>query len=491
MGVSGSKGSLSGNYATDRADLLVLVGSRGVCQADCSGTAYASAHAVININADLSDATHYNRSVVLPGDIGVVIEQLLDSLAKAGGADPSRAAPWLAECLAKKREWEAFKAERYRHPSLHDALWGRPVLTQPAAIKVASDFANAIGAVKFFDAGDVQAAGFQVAEDDTPHQTVTETGASYMGFAVSALLAVVALSRTVVVELKVAEVFPAGAPRLARAPAPDALRTLTRRMDRFYPFAGQAPPPPGEPGRTEGFLEYIAGDPRLAEGERRRLYLQPIGPFSPGQRRGLRLGAAFLARYFCLPVATAEPLPLSEIPDEGRRVHAEWGIPQLQSTTLIHELLRARLPRDAAGLLAVTAVDLWPGEGWHAVRGQASLVARVGIVSLYRSGLADRDEGSFRLFLRRTLKLMVHEVGHIFSMRHCPLEGCVMSGQNDSDLSDRRHPLLCPECLAKLVWATRCDPVERARALARFCREHELYEEAALFKVLGDALRGW
>jgi 3D-(3,5/4)-trihydroxycyclohexane-1,2-dione acylhydrolase (decyclizing) len=189
MGVSGSKGSLSGNYATDRTDLLVIVGSRGVCQADCSGTAYASAHAVININADLSDATHYNRSVVLPGDIGVVIEQLLDSLAKAGGADPSRAAPWLAECLAKKREWEAFKAERYRHPTLHDALWGRPVLTQPAAIKVASDFANAIGAVKFFDAGDVQAAGFQVAEDDTPLQTVTETGASYMGFAVSALLA--------------------------------------------------------------------------------------------------------------------------------------------------------------------------------------------------------------------------------------------------------------------------------------------------------------
>jgi 3D-(3,5/4)-trihydroxycyclohexane-1,2-dione acylhydrolase (decyclizing) len=43
--------------------------------------------------------------------------------------------------------------------------------------------------VCFFDAGDVQANGFQVSEDDRLGRTVTETGASYMGFAVSALLA--------------------------------------------------------------------------------------------------------------------------------------------------------------------------------------------------------------------------------------------------------------------------------------------------------------
>ena len=40
-----------------------------------------------------------------------------------------------------------------------------------------------------FDAGDVQANGFQVVEDEREGQTFSETGASYMGFAVSALLA--------------------------------------------------------------------------------------------------------------------------------------------------------------------------------------------------------------------------------------------------------------------------------------------------------------
>jgi 3D-(3,5/4)-trihydroxycyclohexane-1,2-dione acylhydrolase (decyclizing) len=49
--------------------------------------------------------------------------------------------------------------------------------------------------VTFFDAGDVQANGFQVVEDDRLGRTFTETGASYMGFAVSALLATAMASK--------------------------------------------------------------------------------------------------------------------------------------------------------------------------------------------------------------------------------------------------------------------------------------------------------
>jgi 3D-(3,5/4)-trihydroxycyclohexane-1,2-dione acylhydrolase (decyclizing) len=189
MCVGGSKGSICGNYGMARADLVMVVGSRGVCQADCSGTGYASAEAVININADLSDVTHYNRTVALPGDIGVVIDQLLEHLVKRGGPEPGRAEDWLRATSERRRAWEELKAERYAHPVLADTMWGRPVLTQPAAIKIGADFAKSVSATKFFDAGDVQAVGFQVVEDDRPLQTITETGASYMGFACSALLA--------------------------------------------------------------------------------------------------------------------------------------------------------------------------------------------------------------------------------------------------------------------------------------------------------------
>src|SRR4029079_13836298 len=77
----------------------------------------------------------------------------------------------------------------YEAPPLRDEAWQKPVLTQPAAIKIVADFAKEIGAAKFFDAGDVQANGFQIVEDDRTGDTFTEAGASYMGFAPSAFLA--------------------------------------------------------------------------------------------------------------------------------------------------------------------------------------------------------------------------------------------------------------------------------------------------------------
>ena len=86
-------------------------------------------------------------------------------------------------------EWSAFKKARYNAAPIADEVWQRPCLAQPAAIKVVADFAKRIGAAKLFDAGDVQANGFQIVEDDKTGDTFTETGASYMGFAASGLLA--------------------------------------------------------------------------------------------------------------------------------------------------------------------------------------------------------------------------------------------------------------------------------------------------------------
>jgi 3D-(3,5/4)-trihydroxycyclohexane-1,2-dione acylhydrolase (decyclizing) len=186
MHVGGSKGSISGNYAMAEADLLIVIGSRAVCQADCSGIGYKRAQAVININGDLADALHYNNTVALVGDIAAVADRLAGKLEalKANG----NKGPWLKACAARKAEWSAYKQKRYACGPLRDEVWQKPVLTQPAAIKIVADFAKEIGAAKFFDAGDVQANGFQVVEDERTGDTFTEAGASYMGFAASALL---------------------------------------------------------------------------------------------------------------------------------------------------------------------------------------------------------------------------------------------------------------------------------------------------------------
>lgn len=191
MTVGGSKGSLPGNYAMEHADLLIAVGTRSVCQSDCSRTGYPNVKRVININADVDDAAHYNHTLALVGDVRRTLAHLNETLGGSSGGKSS----WLAGCAEKKMAWLAFKQQRVLNPVLHDDYWGGPVLTQPAAIKIATDWAKARGALAFFDAGDVQANGFQMVEDEHPGQTFTETGASYMGFAVSALLATAAAAR--------------------------------------------------------------------------------------------------------------------------------------------------------------------------------------------------------------------------------------------------------------------------------------------------------
>jgi 3D-(3,5/4)-trihydroxycyclohexane-1,2-dione acylhydrolase (decyclizing) len=187
MHVGGSKGSISGNHAMANADVILVIGSRAVCQADCSGIGYKSAEQVININGDLADATHYNRTLALVGDISAVAERLAARLESLRAKSSKR--DWLTACAARKAEWSDYKRARFTAPPMNDEVWQRPALSQPAAIKLTADFAKEIGAAKYFDAGDVQANGFQIVEDDRTGDTFTEAGASYMGFAASALLA--------------------------------------------------------------------------------------------------------------------------------------------------------------------------------------------------------------------------------------------------------------------------------------------------------------
>ncbi len=186
MTVGGSKGSISGNYAMEEADLLVAVGTRFVCQSDSSRTGYPNVKKVININCDPDTALHYGNSIPMIGDAAETLKKLNSILKAEKKTDiPS---PWLKACTAKRKEWDEFRQARYDTPSLFDDMWGKDVLTQPAAIKTATDWARTNNVISFFDAGDVQANGFQIVEDDRPGLTFTETGASYMGFAVSALL---------------------------------------------------------------------------------------------------------------------------------------------------------------------------------------------------------------------------------------------------------------------------------------------------------------
>ena len=242
-----------------------------------------------------------------------------------------------------------------------------------------------------------------------------------------------------------------------------------------------------EPGQT--FRQYVRSHPIKSDGQRRIIYVQPLGEFNPTQEKIVRQTAEFMGIYFGLPVKIREGLPLKLIPQEARRKHPQWGMDQILTPYVLHGVLWPRLPKDAAVFIALTTSDLWPGQGWNFVFGQASLARRVGVWSLYRFGDPDQNDEAYRLCLRRTLKTATHETGHMFSMMHCTLYECNMCGSNHLVESDRHSLALCPHCLAKLCYATGVDPARRYEKLIGFCKTHGLKPEQEFYQKSLDALR--
>lgn len=240
--------------------------------------------------------------------------------------------------------------------------------------------------------------------------------------------------------------------------------------------------------RKQTFAQYTRSRPVRPRGVRNTIYVLPLGKFSEAERKIVELTTGFLASYFNCSVRLLDDLDASAIPAEARRYQAELKREQALSAYILDDILKPRLPEDGAAIIALTAMDLWPGQGWNFVFGQASLKERVGVWSMCRFGAPDESDEAFRLCLLRTLKVATHETGHMFSLPHCVLYECNMCGSNHLKETDR-HPLaLCPECNAKVCWATRAVPRKRYRSLEQFCRTHGLIAEAARYREFIDAL---
>ena len=236
----------------------------------------------------------------------------------------------------------------------------------------------------------------------------------------------------------------------------------------------------------QSFRQYLASYPVTLTPERNKIYVVPLGEFDENQQRIVNLSADFLSLYFSCDVSIMKALSLNLIPGSEKRVHPREGMRQLKSTFILDDLLRPRLPEDAAALIAFTTTDLYPQDDWNFVYGQASLRHRVGVWSLFRNG---DPETEFKTVLLRTLKTASHETGHMFSIQHCTRFNCNMCGANHREESDRRPLQLCPECVPKVWFATGCDPRQRFVKLAEFCQQHELDQAAQYYRAAVEA--GW
>jgi archaemetzincin len=223
----------------------------------------------------------------------------------------------------------------------------------------------------------------------------------------------------------------------------------------------------GHPEDGQTFAEYAAGNPTLPTAERKTIYIQPIGSFTSEQKKVLQLTADYMTAFYGLPVRLERERPIGTVPKEMTRTVFPNNR-QIKTAYFLEGVLPKMLPKDATAFLCFTNFDLFPDPNWSYVFGQASLDGRVGVYSLYRLSDKTKTSTSNDRFLDRTLKVAMHETGHMFSMLHCTKYECLMSGTNHLAETDRRPLDVCPECMAKIAWGLKYDPVERYKKLAAF-----------------------
>jgi archaemetzincin len=244
-----------------------------------------------------------------------------------------------------------------------------------------------------------------------------------------------------------------------------------------------------ESGQT--FEDYLAGNPTLPTASRHTIYIQPIGDFTESQRKILYLTADYMKAFYNLPVKLNPEKNLPKVPPELKRKNPSEGHIQIKTAYFLNDILPKLLPDDAAAFICFTNFDLCPDENWNYVFGQATFEHRVGVWSLKRFGNPEKSEREFKTFLARTLKVAMHETGHMFSIKHCTKYECLMSGTNHLAETDRRPLDVCPECMAKISWAMNYDPIKRYRNLSEFWRRQGWSEEEKLFTKKAQAMHNF
>lgn len=218
--------------------------------------------------------------------------------------------------------------------------------------------------------------------------------------------------------------------------------------------------------KRQTFEQYSNNHPNGKTKHRNKIYIKPIGSFSSTEKKVLELVSEYLENFYDTRVEILDSVAIELIPDTFIRIHQDRR--QASASYILNDFLAPHVPEDAVACVALSKIDLYKEEGNNFVFGLGNLTNRSGVYSTARFGNPDTSDLEYKLFVSRTLKVVSHELGHIFGMKHCIDFRCIMNGSNSLTESDSKPVYLCPADLKKICWNLKIKETQRFMKLKEF-----------------------
>ena len=187
------------------------------------------------------------------------------------------------------------------------------------------------------------------------------------------------------------------------------------------------------------------------------------------------------AFYYPLPVEVFDtPLSLKGV---SRRSN-EHDKPQYLISEIFSLINKKTLRNSKVYLrLGILFDDIYPGDEWNFVYGQAIPSERVGVFSFARhssffnDGLTVKDVDLDSLdnkevifWLKHSMHTAVHEIGHLFNIKHCIYYQCFINGSNGAGEHAGKSSFECPVCLRKVLYVLSIGSSSRVEVVTRYER---------------------
>lgn len=167
-----------------------------------------------------------------------------------------------------------------------------------------------------------------------------------------------------------------------------------------------------------------------------QIYIVPVGDIEEWILEALE---SRLEKAFACKVKRHEGMKL---PEEAYNLKRN----QYFSSQILRKLHKFIEVKRGEKVHAVADVDLYV-PSLNFVFGEAELGGYFAVISLTRLHQSYYGLPEDRtLFLERTIKEAVHELGHTYGLRHCADPGCVMHFSNSLLDTDRKRVSFCSRC---------------------------------------------